>query len=118
MSGSTDYSRSRRAVRAACPGCRGSQSFTYQSSPILPEDLHRAWVAELAGLLRPGGVLVATTLGWGFVESAHRMRTIGDDDAPWKRAVIDSFPDPEAAAEDYEAGHFLFAPYPASTATT
>ena len=78
----------------------------------LPEDLHRAWIAELAALLRRDGVLVATTLSRRFVESASRLRTEGELDLPWQRAAAASFLDPDAAVAEYDAGHFLFAPNP------
>jgi SAM-dependent methyltransferase len=56
----------------------------------LPEELHLAWVRELARILRPGGVLVATTLRRDFVLTSE-----------W-------FTEPGAALTDYDAGRMVF----------
>jgi len=36
----------------------------------LPEDLHLRWVEELARILKPGGLLVVTTLGRSFIRES------------------------------------------------
>lgn len=67
----------------------------------LSEALHLAWLAEIERLLKPGGILVATTLGRDTLQ-ADRSGTM----------VFDAFEDPAAALHAYDIGEFVYAPKP------
>lgn len=78
----------------------------------LPEDLHIRWVEEFARILRPGGLIVASTLPRSFIEESQRLRAHGVFTHPWQKAAAESFDDFEAALLGYDNGSFIFAPKP------
>jgi SAM-dependent methyltransferase len=61
----------------------------------LPEPLHREWLAEIARVLRPGGVAVLSTLPRATVV---KLAAFGPD-----------------AVARYDAGEFVFEPHPTET---
>jgi SAM-dependent methyltransferase len=78
----------------------------------LPEGMHLAWVEEITRILRPGGVLVATTLGRDFIEGSAALRQSGKAAVPWEKAKAESFRDPHSALAAYDAGSYVYAPKP------
>jgi SAM-dependent methyltransferase len=58
----------------------------------LPEDLHLQWVAEIARIVRPGGVVVLSTLPRQRIEQL-----------PWWH---------EGSMADYDRGEFVYEPHP------
>jgi SAM-dependent methyltransferase len=77
----------------------------------LPEPLHLAWLDEIHRLLRPGGTLVATTLGRNVIPSIS-PRAAGSCDQLWESVLGESFEDPAAALASYDAGHYVFSAKP------
>ena len=64
----------------ACPYPDDSFDVVYACSVFshLPETLHLLWLAEIRRVLRPGGVLVATTLSESAVRFAAEARARGE----------------------------------------
>ena len=78
----------------------------------LPERLATAWIAEFARVLRPGGIVVATTQSRSFIDLCEQMRTDPSASTPdflWHQLLANSFTDTAAAHRDFDAGRFLHA---------
>jgi hypothetical protein len=75
----------------------------------LSEEAHLRWVAEFHRLLRPGGLLIATTRPRSFLYRYGELR--GEDGLEIQdRVTSRAFPgDPEPWLERYDRGEFLFA---------
>jgi len=89
--------------------------YAYSVFSHLPEDLCLAWVVELSRVLKPGGVLVVTTLGRSFIDVCQRLRETAELDAQWKQDAAESFEDAAAAHAAYDGGQLLFSPHPSPT---
>ena len=83
--------------------------YAYSVFSHLNEEYHLAWVEELARVLRPGGLLLATTQGRGFIDFCASLRAKGSFDSLWHQALAGCFTDRDAALADYDAGKFLHA---------
>jgi SAM-dependent methyltransferase len=77
----------------------------------LAEAVALKWMAEFARVLRPGGVLLATTQGRFFLDSCESLHRRTDHlEFAWHRALKDAFQPIEKAKRDYDRGRFLFSP--------
>lgn len=84
--------------------------FAYSVFSHLAEPVHLKWVEELARVLKPGGVFLATTQGRGFIDFCARLREQANHESGWHKALARSFVDRDAALQDYDAGKFLHSP--------
>jgi SAM-dependent methyltransferase len=84
--------------------------YAYSVFSHLNEAVGLAWVEEFARLLRPGGVLVATTQGRSFLGFCEQLRQQGNPASPWEEALARSFTDLAANLAAYDRGEFLHAP--------
>jgi 2-polyprenyl-3-methyl-5-hydroxy-6-metoxy-1,4-benzoquinol methylase len=75
----------------------------------LAEPVHIKWVEEFSQILKPGGILVATTQARSFIELCRSFRGKIHNFA-WYNALANSFVDTEAALADYDNGKFLYSP--------
>lgn len=85
--------------------------YSYSVFSHLNEEYHRCWMAELARVLKPGGMLVVTTQGREFIEFCASLAGRDEFEHEWFRLLATLFPDrqaAEAARADYDAGKFLF----------
>jgi cyclopropane fatty-acyl-phospholipid synthase-like methyltransferase len=73
----------------------------------LAEEFHIKWVEELARILRPGGILVATTQGRHFIEFCRSLRGKKHDNELYN-VLAKAFVDTEAALADYDKGKFPY----------
>lgn len=73
----------------------------------LAEPVHIKWVEEFSKILKPGGILVATTQARSFIELCRSLRGKIHDFA-WYNALAGSFVDTDAALADYDSGKFLY----------
>lgn len=93
---------------AAPPVVLAAKSFDYVVSwsvfSHLPEDLARAWFAEIARICRPGATIAVTTWGPRFL---HRLANA--EESHWYVADVRSRAgDIEAVSAAYEAGEFIW----------
>ncbi|MCG6986433.1 MAG: class I SAM-dependent methyltransferase [Thiocapsa sp.] len=78
----------------------------------LPEALHIDWLNEFSRLVRPGGLLIVSTLPRSFIHESKRLKAEGMFNHPWQRAAAESFDDFDVALAAYDQGHFVFSPKP------
>ncbi len=77
----------------------------------LPEDLHLALLAEFRRLLRPGGLLIATTRRRDFIRDCEARRQdphLGQK-PHWHSVSARAFLDANACLSAYDAGQFCYA---------
>jgi SAM-dependent methyltransferase len=75
----------------------------------LSEEAHERWLSEFARLLRPGGVLLLTTLPRGFIESAAAFAEHDPETLPvWQRQAAACFSPSEEWLAAYDRGEFCY----------
>ncbi len=84
--------------------------YAYSVLSHLSESLHVQWVREFKRLLRPNGILVATTHSRRFIEFCAELRGNQEFSSPWHAALARSFLDTRATLAAYDAGEFVYAP--------
>jgi SAM-dependent methyltransferase len=90
--------------------------FAYSVFSHLAEGVHIKWIEEFSRLLKPGGILVATTqprrfldLCESFRSETHESTSAGSgQNSGWHRALANCFLDINAAYEDYDNGKYLY----------
>ena len=84
--------------------------YAYSVFSHLSEDMHHRCLTELTRILRPGGLLVATTRPRSFIQHCAAMRKHKDlstvHAGPRRSAA--AFPDPAKALGDYDAGRYCY----------
>jgi 2-polyprenyl-3-methyl-5-hydroxy-6-metoxy-1,4-benzoquinol methylase len=100
-------------VNALPPAEIGDEKFhiiyAYSVFSHLAESVHIEWVEEFSRILKPGGVLFATTQSRSFIELCQSLRGKTHEFA-WYNALANSFVDTEASLADYDNGKFLYSP--------
>jgi SAM-dependent methyltransferase len=84
---------------------------SYSVFSHLSETACRAWIAEFARILKPGGMVALTTRGRWFFD--HAASCPGTD--PYARALSRMFPDFVAAKARYDRGEFVHSNAPGVT---
>jgi SAM-dependent methyltransferase len=76
----------------------------------LPEDLHESWLAEFKRILKPGGLLVATTRGREYILQVEDLRTGkgGCHDETYYQALVGIFRPVQQWLNAYDGGQFCF----------
>lgn len=75
----------------------------------LAEPVHLKWIEEFSRILKPGGILVATTEGRHFIEYCRSWRD-KKPELQWHDALAKLFPDTDATLAEYDSGKFIFCP--------
>ncbi len=83
--------------------------YAYSVFSHLSEAVHIQWVEEFSKILRPGGILVATTRSRNFIEFCRSLRNQTHTFSHYQ-ALVNLFTDTEAALADYDSGKFLYSP--------
>jgi SAM-dependent methyltransferase len=81
--------------------------YAYSVFTHLSEEAHLQWLREFRRILRPGGLLVLTTLGRTFLEQSV-AKFGGDDSEQFKRNAAQAFSQDSLAA--YDRGEYIFSP--------
>jgi SAM-dependent methyltransferase len=104
-------------ARPPAPMPSGSFDVIYAYSVFshLGEEVHLEWVREFARLLKPGGLLLATTQGRAFIDFCASLRAMSAHESAWHESLAKSFIDRDQALLGYDSGQFLHAPTGAET---
>lgn len=86
-----------------------SMIYAYSVFSHLSEAAHLAWLGEFKRILRPGGLLVATTRPRDFILTCEQMRKAGEQRA-WAQGTVMAFQDTAEALARYDRGEYLFEP--------
>lgn len=81
--------------------------FAYSVFSHLPEHLALAWIKEFARILKPGGIVVATTQGRDFLDFCEAKQGKIHEKA-WHNSLAQSFLPINKSRADYDEGKFLF----------
>jgi len=93
---------------AALPDQSVDLIYCYSVFSHLAEEAHRQWLAEFKRILRPGGLLIATTRPRNFILDCAKVR---EQPARLGRmGASAAFKDTAAAIRQYDAGGFCYSP--------
>ena len=81
--------------------------YAYSVFSHLAEAIHLKWIEEIARILKPGGILVATTQPRKFVEMCEYWRA-HKPESLWHENLSKSFTDTNAAYSAYDSGRYLY----------
>jgi SAM-dependent methyltransferase len=91
----------------------GSFDFVYAYSVFshLSEEAHLEWLNEFRRLLKPDGVLIATTLGRNFIEKSAGWATdSGENVTLWQKRAAGCFAPADHWLDTYDRGAFCYQP--------
>ena len=83
--------------------------YAYSVFSHLSEDAHEQWLVEFNRILRPGGLLVATTRPREFILACAEARR-RHEDRDWAQGTVLAFPNTAEALDRYDRGEFLYEP--------
>jgi SAM-dependent methyltransferase len=81
--------------------------YSYSVFSHLSEDAHKKWLLEFYRILKPGGLLIATTRGRHFIEYCDSLRQSAADP---RKGLATAFPDAERSLSDYDNGIYCHHP--------
>ena len=83
--------------------------YSYSVFSHLSEDAHLRWLTEFKRILKPGGLLIATTRSRQFVEYCNSLSqtSVGEGRPP---AIARAFPNMEQTLSDYDNGRYCHYP--------
>lgn len=87
------------------PSERFDLIYSYSVFSHLSEDAHLAWLTEFKRILKPGGLLIATTRPREFILTCAATRNSRD---AWAQGTALAFKDTEAALARFDQGEFLY----------
>lgn len=94
----------------ALPSASFDIAYSYSVFTHLNEAVANAWIAELARLLKPGGLLVLTVEPRSFIKQCERFRRRGGTQNAWEESLSRLFVDQRATLDAYDRGEFLHVP--------
>lgn len=81
--------------------------YSYSVFSHLSEEVHLAWLREFKRILKPGGLLVATTRPREFILTCAEMRA-AQEGRDWAQGTVLAFPNTEDALARFDRGEFLY----------
>ncbi len=78
--------------------------YLYSVFTHLSEEVHLKWLEEFKRILRPGGIVIATTRPRAFILLCADLRKQGFES--WQRCAANAFPEVEEALAVYDRGGF------------
>jgi SAM-dependent methyltransferase len=81
--------------------------YAYSVFSHLSEEAHMRWLEEFKRLLRPGGLLIATTRPREFVLACQKAREEGEQRF-WAQGLVVAFRDTSDALARFDRGEFLY----------
>jgi ubiquinone/menaquinone biosynthesis C-methylase UbiE len=83
--------------------------YCYSVFSHLSEEAHNKWLIEFKRILKPGGILIATTRPREFIFMCAELRK-DKDQTQWKGGAARSFINTEQALAAYDSGKYLYEP--------
>ncbi len=83
--------------------------YLYSVFSHLSEEAHLLWLQEFIRMLRPGGVIIASTRPRSFIEYCMKFAN-KTEIGTWERGLTIAFSNPQEALRDYDAGKFVHCP--------
>lgn len=80
--------------------------YLYSVFSHLSEEAHLKWLQEFSRLLKPSGIVIATTRPRDFIRHCIELSSRKDLE-PWQYGAAISFRNPEQALRDYDDGKFV-----------
>jgi ubiquinone/menaquinone biosynthesis C-methylase UbiE len=93
----------------ALPDASFDLVYLYSVFSHLSEDAHLKWLAEFHRILKPGGLVVATTRPRDFILYCAEQRAQRQN-AAWAQGTVQAFKDTKDALARYDRGEFLYEP--------
>jgi ubiquinone/menaquinone biosynthesis C-methylase UbiE len=90
-------------------GDRFDLVYAYSVFSHLSEDAHEKWLTEFTRLLRPGGLLVATTRPREFILACAEARA-QHEARDWAQGAVLAFKDTTESLARYDRGEFMYEP--------
>lgn len=81
--------------------------YSYSVFSHLSEAAHLSWIAEFKRILKPGGLLMATTRSREFILQCERARA-AKEDRSWALGTVLAFKDTPAALAAFDRGEYLY----------
>jgi SAM-dependent methyltransferase len=84
--------------------------YTFSVFSHLSEEMHKSWLVELSRILKPWGLLIATTRGREFIEYCAELRKRDDLDSMHEgpRSSASAFRNTRECISDYDRGKYCF----------
>jgi ubiquinone/menaquinone biosynthesis C-methylase UbiE len=77
----------------------------------LSEDAHKRWLQEFNRILKPGGILVATTRDRDFIILCAKVREMEETEVPFfAKGLTNAFVNTTECLNDYDNGKYLYEP--------
>jgi ubiquinone/menaquinone biosynthesis C-methylase UbiE len=83
--------------------------FSYSVFSHLSEDMHKKWLAEFRRILKPGGLVIATTRDRKFIQFCGELRA-QENLSGHLKALTSVFPNTEQSLADYDRGSYCHHP--------
>jgi SAM-dependent methyltransferase len=97
------------------PGTSFDLVYAYSVFSHLSEEAHLAWLKEFKRILKPGGLLLLTTLPRGFIEVAAVLAEQDPESLqPWQRQAAAAFSPADEWLTAYDEGRFCYTPLQAT----
>lgn len=105
-----NYSLNAPTPPAAFPNNTFDIIYAYSVFSHLNPSVAVQWIEEFARILKPGGIVVATTEGKRFIELCEKLQRNPElvADNYWFKALYNSFTDTNTLLQDYNSGKAIF----------
>jgi len=91
------------------PSATFDMIYLYSVFSHLSEEAHLAWLEEFKRILKPSGLLIATTRTRNFIHYCYELSKKPELES-WQQGSAQSFKDPFRALADYDEGKFVHSP--------
>jgi 2-polyprenyl-3-methyl-5-hydroxy-6-metoxy-1,4-benzoquinol methylase len=85
--------------------------YTYSVFSHLSEEAHKIWLSEFKRILKPGGILIATTRDRDYIILCERLRKMAETDIPFfAKGLPNAFLNTSKYLTEYDNGKYIYEP--------